>query len=48
MKTNKEAEVKLIRNVDEIGPEDFKISNGEDIDAILKGTWISFQMYSNY
>ena len=37
MKTNKEAEVQLIKNVDGKGQEDFKVSNTEDFDATVKG-----------
>ena len=37
MKTNKEAEVQLIKNVEGKGPEDFKVSNIEDSDATVKG-----------
>ena len=37
MKTNKEAEVQLIKNVDGKGQEDFKVSNTEDFDATAKG-----------
>ena len=37
MKTNKEAEVQLIKNVEGKGPEDLKVSNIEDSDATLKG-----------
>ena len=40
MKTNKEAEVQLIKNVDGKGPEDFRVSNTEDSEGTVKGNQI--------
>merc|ERR1712223_2078059 len=36
MKTNKEAEVQLIKNVEGKGPEDFRVSNPEDSEGRVK------------
>ena len=37
MKTNKEAEVQLIKNVEGKGPEDFRVSNPDDSEGTIKG-----------
>ena len=40
MKTNQEAEVQLIKNVEGKGPEDFRVSNTEDSEGTVKGKQI--------
>ena len=41
MKTNKETEVQLIKNVEGKGPEEFRVANSEDFDGTVKGNFIS-------
>lgn len=37
MKTNKEPEVQLIKNVEGRGPEDFRLGNTDEVDGTIEG-----------
>ena len=45
MKTNKDPEVQLIKNMDGKCPEELKCVNPEDGEGNLKGNFLSYKIY---
>ena len=45
MKTNKEPEVQLIKNVEGRGPEDSKLGNTDELDGTIEGKFHSAYFY---
>ena len=48
MKTNKDPEVQLIKNMDGKCPEELKSVNPEDGDGNLKGNFLCYNVYYRY